>query len=223
VKAVTVSTIPRTIHHQSPSREDKTRSVPRDTGDSALSIRPRPSLDPAPTLDLARRTVWPGTLGHFTLLSRTASGYPGMAGHPEATSLQSTQQESTKHRLKPPLDLATSRPIKRQARANQGEGKREKKNTKHHGKNAKQPSFSFFSLRLGARHPLSPACNPYTSTPVQGNTNLSSPLDVGPSFARTRINPRVFSLHHHPGKSHAAFTRWFRTPLGPNTDSWRAR
>jgi hypothetical protein len=53
---------------------------------------------------------------------------------------------------------------------------------------------------------------------VQGNTNLSSLLDVGPSFARTRINPRVFSLHHHPGKSHAAFTRWFRTPLGPNTD-----
>jgi hypothetical protein len=149
VKAVTVSTIPRTIHHQSPSREDKTRSVPRDTGDSALSIRPRPSLDPAPTLDLARRTVWPGTLGHFTLLSRTASGYPGMAGHPEATSLQSTQQESTKHRLKPPLDLATSRPIKRQARANQRGGGKRRKNTKHHGKNAKQPSFSFFSLRLG--------------------------------------------------------------------------
>jgi hypothetical protein len=22
----------------------------------------------------------------------------------------------------------------------------------------------------------------------------------------------VFSLHHHPGKRHAAFTRWFRTP-----------
>jgi hypothetical protein len=25
-------------------------------------------------------------------------------------------------------------------------------------------------------------------------------------------------LHHHPGKRHAAFTRWFRTPSGPNTD-----
>jgi hypothetical protein len=33
----------------------------------------------------------------------------------------------------------------------------------------------------------------------------------------------VFSLHHHPGKGHAAFTRWFRAPSGPNTDSWRAR
>jgi hypothetical protein len=29
----------------------------------------------------------------------------------------------------------------------------------------------------------------------------------------------VFSLHHHPGKGHAAFTRWFRAPSGPNTDS----
>jgi hypothetical protein len=47
----------------------------------------------------------------------------------------------------------------------------------------------------------------------------SPPLDVRPSFARTRINPHVFSLHHHPGKRHATFTRWFRTPLGPNTDS----
>jgi hypothetical protein len=54
---------------------------------------------------------------------------------------------------------------------------------------------------------------------VQGNTNLP-PLDVGPSLARTRINPRVFSLHHHPGKGHAAFTRWSRTPSGPNTDTF---
>jgi hypothetical protein len=29
----------------------------------------------------------------------------------------------------------------------------------------------------------------------------------------------VFSLHHHPGKGHAAFTRWSRTPSGPNTDN----
>jgi hypothetical protein len=29
----------------------------------------------------------------------------------------------------------------------------------------------------------------------------------------------VFSLHHRPGKGHAAFTHWFRTPSGPNTDT----
>jgi hypothetical protein len=56
---------------------------------------------------------------------------------------------------------------------------------------------------------------------VQGNTNFSPPLDIGPSLAQTRINPRVFSLHHHPGKRHATFTHWFRTPSGPNTDTRR--
>jgi hypothetical protein len=35
--------------HRSPSREDTTRSVPHDLGDSALSARPRPILDLAST------------------------------------------------------------------------------------------------------------------------------------------------------------------------------
>jgi hypothetical protein len=35
--------------HRSPSREDTTRTVLHDLGDSALSTRPRPSLDPAST------------------------------------------------------------------------------------------------------------------------------------------------------------------------------
>jgi hypothetical protein len=35
--------------HRSPSREDTTRSVPHDLGDSALSARCRPILDPAST------------------------------------------------------------------------------------------------------------------------------------------------------------------------------
>jgi hypothetical protein len=29
-------------------------------------------------------------------------------------------------------------------------------------------------------------------------------------------------LHHHPGKRRASFTRWFRTPSGPNTDNLKA-
>jgi hypothetical protein len=67
-----------------------------------------------------------------------------MAGHPEATSLQSTQQESTKHRLKPPLDLATSRPIKRQARANQRGGGKKKK----HEASRKKREATIFLLFL---------------------------------------------------------------------------
>jgi hypothetical protein len=35
--------------HRSPSREDTTRTVPLDLGDSALSTRPRPGLDPVLT------------------------------------------------------------------------------------------------------------------------------------------------------------------------------
>jgi hypothetical protein len=37
------------FYHRSPSREDTTRTVPHDLGDSALSTRPRPGLDPAST------------------------------------------------------------------------------------------------------------------------------------------------------------------------------
>jgi hypothetical protein len=35
--------------HRSPSREDMTRTVPHNLGDSALSTRPRPVLDPSLT------------------------------------------------------------------------------------------------------------------------------------------------------------------------------
>jgi hypothetical protein len=35
--------------HRSSSREDTTRTVPHDLGDSALSTRPRPGLDPSST------------------------------------------------------------------------------------------------------------------------------------------------------------------------------
>jgi hypothetical protein len=55
VKTVTVPTLPRTIYHRSPSREDKTRPVLRNLGDSALSIRSRPGLDPTSTLGTVQR------------------------------------------------------------------------------------------------------------------------------------------------------------------------
>jgi hypothetical protein len=49
VKAVTVHALPYTVYRQSPSREDTTRPVFHNLRDSALSIRPRPGLDPAST------------------------------------------------------------------------------------------------------------------------------------------------------------------------------
>jgi hypothetical protein len=154
---------------------------------------------------------------------------PGMAGHSQSTSLRSAQQESTKHHLKAPRRLGLLSPYKRVGQGSTtGRNNEEKQETigktQDRDRYLKQSPLSFFPLfETWARRPLSHACNPYTSTSVQGNTNFSPPLDVGPSFARTRINSCVFSLHHHPGKRHTAFTHWFRTPSGPNTDSWRAR
>ena len=64
------------------------------------------------------------------------------------------------------------------------------------------------------------ACiHPCISTQVQNNTNSLPPLDVGPSLARTRINPCVF-LHHHLGKG-STYTNSLVgvTPRGENTDT----
>jgi hypothetical protein len=142
---------------------------------------------------------------------------PGMAGHSQGTSLWSAQQESTKHHLKAPRRPGLLSPYKRAGQGSttnkEGTNKR-RKNKRQQAKHKIETDISsnhpcplFPLFETWARRPLSHACNPYTSTSVQGNTNFSPPLDVEPSFARTRINPRVFSLHHHLGKRHAAFTR----------------
>jgi hypothetical protein len=55
VKPITIHTLTCTVCHQSPSREDTTRPVFRDLGDSALSVRHRPSLNPASTPGAVRQ------------------------------------------------------------------------------------------------------------------------------------------------------------------------
>jgi hypothetical protein len=227
VKPVTIPTLPHTVYHWSPSREDKTRPVPRNLGDSALSIRSRPGLDPTSTLhtvqrqgkdDMARCSgSFRRLVSHDAMVSRDGRPFPRHVATVNSTGIDETS---------PPVVLASSRPIKGQARVLRRERNEAPDHTttdneeKTKDRYFKQPSLSFFPLfETWARRPLSPACNPYTSTSVQGNTNFFPPLDIGTSFAQTRINPRVFSLHHHPGKRHAVFTRWFRTPSGPNTDS----
>jgi hypothetical protein len=226
VKPVTVPTLPRTVYHRSPSREDKTRSVLRNLGDSALPIRPRPGLDPTSTLDTVQRQGRDGMarrsgslrrlVSHNAMVSRDGRPFPE-----HVATLNKNRQNITS---KLPVVLASSRPIKGQARVLREGGTRdnERRKTRNNSQDTpvQSPLSSFPFFETWARRPLSHACNPYTSTSVQGNTNFSLPLDVGPSLARTRINPRVFSLHHHLGKRHAAFTRRFRTPSGPNTDNY---
>jgi hypothetical protein len=91
------------------------------------------------------------------------------------TSLQPPLQESTKLHLKAPGVLASSYPIKGQARALQ-KGKKKKKADQHNSEiniSSDHPCTLFSLLETWARRPLSPACNPYASTSVQGNTKLS--------------------------------------------------
>jgi hypothetical protein len=142
-----------------------------------LGIRPYPSgLDPASTqprrpaqFNGKGRTVWHGALGHFVVSSPTMPWCPGMAGHSQGTSLQSIQQESTKHHLKAPRRLGLLSPYKRAGQGStQEEGKRvneQKNGANEQNKDNKPPDrtttnkrstsraiifFLFFlSLRLG--------------------------------------------------------------------------
>jgi hypothetical protein len=207
-----------------------TRPVFRNLGDSTLSVRPRPGLDAQHSSTgkegrhgAALRVISPS----HPQRRHDAQGWPAIPG---ARRYRHSYRDRQKHHLKALSTLASSYPIKGQARALQqrtSKTKVQKPSARLPPQRSTSQAIIFVLLsslfETWARRPLSQACNPYTSTSVQGNTKLSPPLDVGPSSARTRINPRVFSLHHHPGKGHAALTHRSRTPTGPNTDSWRAR
>jgi hypothetical protein len=100
------------FRHRPPLREDTTRSVPLDRGDSALSVRPRPSLDPA-LVSREKRPTWHRTQGLFTVSSLTSPWCPGMVGHSWSTSLQPPLPGSTKLHLKAPRCTGLLLPYKR--------------------------------------------------------------------------------------------------------------
>jgi hypothetical protein len=90
---------------------------PHDLGDSALSTRPRPVLDPPP-VNKEERPTWHRTRSLFTVSSSTSPWCPGMVGHFRGTSLQPPPQGSTKLHLKStPGVPASSYPIKGQVGA----------------------------------------------------------------------------------------------------------
>jgi hypothetical protein len=95
-----------------------------------------------------------------------------------------------------PVVLASSRPIKGQARVlqhrqkNKGEGKGQQARRKIEidiSSNHPCPHFPLFET--WARHPLLHACNPYTSTSVQGNTNFSLPTRRRAFFCPNQDKP----------------------------------
>jgi hypothetical protein len=106
--------------HRSPSREDTTRSVPHDLGDSALSARRQPGLDPAST---QRRSA--GRKGRRGTGLRVfppfrprrhhgVQGWPAIPGARRYSHLYRNRQNFTSRHPGVP---ASSYPIKGQARA----------------------------------------------------------------------------------------------------------
>jgi hypothetical protein len=171
--------LPCTVYRQSPSRKDTTRPVLHNPRDSALSIRSRPGLDPASMLNTTQqegRTAWHGAPSHFGVSSSTSPWCPGMAFHSQGTSLQSPQQGSTKHHLKTPRRPDLLSPYKRVGRRTKKRNNGQQVGHKIEiNISSNHPCILSSLFETWARRPLSQACNPYTSTSVQGNTN-SLPL-----------------------------------------------
>jgi hypothetical protein len=125
-----------------------------------------------------------------------------MAGHSHSTSLRSAQQELTKHHLKTPRRLGLLSPYKRagQGSTTREGGRTDGRTTKKYKRqqarrkieidissNHHCPLFSLFET--WARRPLSYACNPYTSTLVQGNTNFCPPVGRRVFFCPNQDKP----------------------------------
>jgi hypothetical protein len=142
-------------------------------------------------------------------------GWPAILKARRYSQLNRNRQNITS-RL--PVVLASPHPIKGQARVQRRGRRRRKKNTKQKIDISSNRLFPLFSLRLGL-DTLSRMLVTPTRAPRCKEIQTSPPAGRRAFFCPNQDKPRVFPLHHHPGKRHAAFTRWFRTPSGPNTDS----
>jgi hypothetical protein len=99
--------------HRSPSREDTTRSVPHDLGDSALSAHSRPVLDPASTQP--RPTIGQqGGKADVTMVSGDGRSFLEHVATATSTGIDKTSPQDS------PGVPASSYPIKGHARALKG-------------------------------------------------------------------------------------------------------
>jgi hypothetical protein len=185
----------------SPSRVNTTRTVPHDLGDSALSTRPRPVLDLASTqsrptagqqgrkADVAQDSEsFHRLVLYVTMVSRDDRPFPGHVATTTSTGIDKTSPQ--RHPQHPCLLL----PYKRAGRGSTG-GRR---TTNNRQRKTNLLCNLTFPLRPGLgslSHSLSPLRK---HLGARKYNTPSSPLDVGPFFARSRINIRVSSLHHHP-------------------------
>jgi hypothetical protein len=167
-------TLPCTIYRQSPSRKDTTRPVLRNLGDSALSIRSRPGLDPTSTLSTAQQRREDGMarrsgsfrrlILYITMVSRDGRPFPGHVATVTPTGIDKTSPQGSRC----PGLLS---PYKRAGRGSTTGDKHSKAPHTETNISSNHLCTLFFSLfETWARRPLSQPCNPYASTSVQGNT-----------------------------------------------------
>jgi hypothetical protein len=199
--------------HRSPSREDTTRSVPHDLGDLALSAYPRPGLDPASTYhrSIGRKDRRGTGLEVFSpsrpLRHHGVRGWPAIPRACHYSHLYRNRQNFTSRLPRRPCLLL---PYKRAGRGST-RGAKKKKNEQRTTNNETPVSIPPKKINISSNllctltFPLRPELGSLSQlvTPMQAlrckEIQYSpSPLDVGPSFAQTRINPHVSSLHHHP-------------------------
>jgi hypothetical protein len=133
----------------------------------------------------------------------------GMAGHSQGMSLQSTQQESTKHHLKAPRRLGLPSPYKRAGQGSMVEEEDEDgtKNTKQKIDISSNRLSPLFSLRLGldtlsrmlVTPTRAPRCKEIQTSPLAGRRAFFCPnqdkppcvLLASPSRKETRS---IYSL-----------------------------
>jgi hypothetical protein len=184
--------------------------MPRDFWGLALSVSRRPpSAMSRPGLDCHRSTKEPRPYidhreSHVLYSAQDVSpsrhqhhhDAPGMACMHQGTSLQQHLQRPSRLLLQgTPRVFCRPRPSSLVYK--RGGQRTLRGDTQTTSRSTFQAIIHFPLLRLGPT-PSLVSCNPYTSISVQGNTILSLPAGRRAFFARTRINLRVFSLHHHP-------------------------
>jgi hypothetical protein len=188
-------------------------------------IRPYPPvLDPASThrRSVGRKGRCGTGLGVFSpSRPRCHHGVQGWPAIPRARCYSHLYRDRQNLSSRHPGVLASSYPIKGQARALQkatqqrtnqqtqrpnGQGKPQarshaqtSKGTPPTDQHLKQPPLhSHISFETWAQFPLSQLVTPTQALRCKEIQYSPLPAGRGASFARTRINPRVFFLHHHP-------------------------
>jgi hypothetical protein len=124
-------------------------------------------------------------------------GWPTIPGARRYSGFHSARQNFTS-KASPDVS-ASSWPYKREGRGLYEGGRIRKNKSSPHRRRSTSQAISFVLSLSKTWDQLSLS---QLVTPTQAlrckKIQYSPPLDVGPSFARTRITPRVFSLHHHP-------------------------